>query len=81
MLRVACVQLNAKPDLAANLEEVRTWIRRARDQGAELIATPENTSGMLPDRASLLASALPEDGHPGIACFSELAVETGAAFS
>jgi len=77
-LRVACVQLNAKPDLSANLDEVRHWIRRARDQGAEFIATPENTSGMHADRASLLASALPEGGHPGIACFSELALETGA---
>jgi predicted amidohydrolase len=77
-LRVACVQLNAKPNLSPNLDEARTWIRRARDQGADLIATPENTSGMHADRASLMASALPEKGHPAIGCFSDLARETGA---
>jgi predicted amidohydrolase len=78
ILRVACIQPNAKPDLATNLDEVEHWIREAHADGAGFIATPENTSGMYPDRRALLASALPEDGHPAVARFAALAETTGA---
>ena len=78
ILRVACIQPNAKPDLAANLDEVEHWIRAAHTDGAGFIATPENTSGMYPDRRALIASALPEDGHPAVARFAALAETTGA---
>jgi len=78
ILRVACIQPNAKPDLAANLDEVEHWIRAAHADGAGFIATPENTSGMFADRRSLIASALPEEGHPAIARFAALAETTGA---
>ena len=77
-LRVACIQTNAKPDLATNLDEVERWIRAAHADGAGFIATPENTSGMYGDRKSLIAAALPEKGHPAISRFSALAEETGA---
>lgn len=77
-LRVACIQPNAKADLASNLDEVEHWIRAAHADGAGFIATPENTSGMYPHRAALLASALPEADHPAIARFAGLARETGA---
>jgi predicted amidohydrolase len=78
ILRVACVQPNAKPDLAVNLDEVEHWIRAAHADGAGFIATPENTSGMFADRRSLIASALPEEGHPAVARFAALAETTGA---
>ena len=78
ILRVACIQPNAKPDLKANLDEVAHWIRAASADGAQFIATPENTSGMYPNRAALLASALPEAGHPAVGRFAGLARETGA---
>ena len=78
ILRAACIQPNAKPDLVANLDEVEHWIREAHADGAGFIATPENTSGMYPDRRALLASALPEDGHPAVARFAALAETTGA---
>jgi predicted amidohydrolase len=78
ILRVACIQPNAKPDLAANLDAVEHWIRAAHADGAGFIATPENTSGMYADRRSLIASALPEEDHPAVARFSGLAEETGA---
>ncbi len=64
-VRVACIQLNAKADLTANLDEAEHWIRLARADGAQFIATPENTSGMYRNRGALLDSALPEAGHPG----------------
>jgi deaminated glutathione amidase len=78
ILRVACIQPNAKPDLATNLDEVEHWIRAAHADGAGFIATPENTSGMFADRRALIASALPEDGHPAVARFATLAETTGA---
>jgi predicted amidohydrolase len=78
ILRVACIQPNARPDLAANLDAVAHWIRAARADGAQFIATPENTSGMYPNRAALLAAALPEADHPAIGRFAGLARETGA---
>ena len=34
ILRVACIQPNAKPDLATNLDEVEHWIREAHADGA-----------------------------------------------
>jgi predicted amidohydrolase len=78
ILRVACVQPNAKPDLTTNLDEIEHWIRAAHADGAGFIATPENSSGMYADRRSLIASALPEEGHPAVAHFAALAEKTGA---
>jgi predicted amidohydrolase len=77
ILRAACIQLNAKPDLAANLDAAERWIRAARADGAGFIATPENTSGMYQGRSALIAAALPEAGHPAVARFSTLARELG----
>jgi predicted amidohydrolase len=76
--RIACVQMNAKPDLAANLDAAEYWIREARRAGADIIATPENTSGMFERAAALIDASMPEDGHPALARFAALAQETGA---
>jgi predicted amidohydrolase len=78
ILRVACIQPNAKPDLATNLDEIERWIRAARTDGAQFIATPENTSGIYANRAALIGSALSEEDHPAIARFAQMARETGA---
>jgi predicted amidohydrolase len=78
ILRIACVQLNAKPDLSANLDAAEHWIRAAHADGASFIATPENTSGMYDSRAALMSAALPEAEHPAIGRFSMLARVTGA---
>ena len=78
ILRVACIQSNAKPDLNANLDEAERLVRLARAEGADFIATPENTSGMFASQAALIAAALPERDHPGISRFAKLARETGA---
>jgi predicted amidohydrolase len=76
-VRVACVQLNARPDMTTSLDAAEHWIRSAHQAGAHFIVTPENTSGMYAGRAALIASALPEKDHPGIARFAKLARETG----
>lgn len=77
ILNVACLQLNARPDLDANLDEVERLARQAAANGAQFIATPENTSGMYASRSALIESALPEPGHRGLARLTGLARATG----
>lgn len=75
----ACVQLNAGPEIEPNLQAAAALIRRARDVGATLIATPENTGFIAQGREAVLQRALPEAEHPGLPFFADLACETGAA--
>lgn len=77
-LRAACVQVNAGTEIAPNLAVAGELGRRARDAGAELILYPENVSTIVQGRAKVLARALPEDAHPGLPFFADLARETGA---
>jgi predicted amidohydrolase len=77
-LKVALVQTNSARDIAPNLEIVGAQIRRAVDQGAEFVLTPENVCMIEPVREQALAKALPEADHPAIPFFSALAAETGA---
>jgi predicted amidohydrolase len=74
----ACVQMNAGPDIAANLEQAAALVREARAGGAELICTPENTGRIIADRSRLVREAPAEADHPALRYFSQLARETGA---
>lgn len=76
-IRVACVQMTSGPDIQKNLDDVSTQIRRAAENSACFIATPEMTDRMVP-AAERLASAQDESSHPALPVFSELAIETGA---
>jgi len=76
--RVACIQPNSGRDIASNVEAVGALVRRARAAGADLITTPENVS-MMEIRAKLAREkARPEDDHPALGAFRDLARETGA---
>lgn len=77
-LAVACVQVTAGTDLMANLATAGDLVRQARAAGAELIALPENVSMIVHGRKQILANARPEDSHPGVPFFADLARETGA---
>ncbi len=74
----ACIQINAAREMEPNLVTVREMVLRAREAGADLILTPENVTMLEPRNSLLREKALPEDGHPGVALFSDLARETGA---
>jgi deaminated glutathione amidase len=76
--RLACVQVNAGADLAANVAAACAFAREARAAGAELIALPECVALMEPDRRKVLAAAAPEAEHPALLAFRKLARETGA---
>ncbi|HEX8940771.1 MAG TPA: carbon-nitrogen hydrolase family protein [Candidatus Limnocylindrales bacterium] len=74
--RVALVQLDAGPDVEANLERARGLVERALAAGPELVALPETFLYRGP-AAGLRASAAPIPG-PRTEPFAELARDAGA---
>ena len=77
-LALACVQLTAGEDMGRNIEAAVAAIRAARQGGADFILTPENVSMMVPDPRQVRARAEPEESHPALGAFRDLAIETGA---
>lgn len=61
VLRVACVQLNTRDDVAANVRDALELVEAAADRGARLIALPE-TWAFKGRREGIVASAEPPDG-------------------
>ncbi len=74
----ACIQLTAGRDVGPNITAAADLVRRARDQGADLIMTPEVSDMIEPRRGLRLEKATPESAHPMLAAFKDLARETGA---
>ena len=74
----ACVQLNAKRDLADNLPVIRDLIRDAAARGAKFIVTPECSGSMEPVAERTRANTPTEDDHPGLPMVASLARDTGA---
>jgi predicted amidohydrolase len=72
---VSCIQLNAGPDIDENLKQAGMLIREAAKDGAEFVATPENTDFMRKSPELTLETALESDKHPGVPFFSFLAKE------
>lgn len=77
-LSVACLQMTAGLEWSDHAEEVARLIRLAATAGAQFIATPENTGGMVKDREGLRDHAPLMDTHPTVLAFADLARETGA---
>ena len=48
-IKTACVQLRCGDDVVANIRDAAELIRAARKDGAQFIATPENTGLMARD--------------------------------
>ncbi|MBU6506642.1 MAG: carbon-nitrogen hydrolase family protein [Alphaproteobacteria bacterium] len=76
--KAACIQMTSGPAIEANVTAASELVRRARDQGAELIMTPEVSDMIEPKRALAADKARPEDQHAMVAAFRDLARETGA---
>lgn len=74
-LKLACVQMTAGDDMAANIAAASALIRQARAAGAEFIATPENTGFMAFSGAQMLGQAETEADHPALKAFRALAAE------
>jgi predicted amidohydrolase len=75
--RAACVQLRSSDDIAENIRATSALIREAKGQGADFIATPENTTLMAPDGGAKLAQSFAEDADPALPQFRALAEELG----
>ena len=75
--RAACVQLRSSDDVEENIRVTCNFIRDAHRQGAEFIATPENTTLMAPDGGAKLEKSFTEDSDPALPRFRTLAEELG----
>jgi predicted amidohydrolase len=75
--RAACVQLRSGDDVAQNIRDAAHWIRAAAKDGAQFVATPENTTLMAPDGGAKLAHSYDEARDPALPVFGELAKELG----
>lgn len=74
-MKISLVQMNSTRDIATNLLASGKAIREAAAQGGQLIATPENTTMIEPDRKQALRNTPYEKEHPGLGFFSGLAQE------
>ncbi len=77
-LRAAIIQVNAGPEIEPNLVQAGALVRGAVADGAQLVCLPENVSLMAQGREKILARVKPEESHPGVPFFRDLARETGA---
>jgi predicted amidohydrolase len=76
LLRVACVQLNARGDKAANVEKAEKLVARAASTGADLVVLPEKWNAWgSPD--VLRAAAEPIEGGETVAAMSDWARRHG----
>ena len=73
--KAACVQLRSSDDVAENIRHTIALVREAAAQGANFIATPENTTLMAPDGGAKLAQSFYEAHDPALPAFSALARE------
>lgn len=73
----ACLQVNASNDMSANLDVVTRLTREAAASGADIVLMPENVVMMEWGRDNIVAKAMPEDTHTGLAALRALANELG----
>ncbi len=73
----ACIQLTSKGDVQENLDVATALIREAAAAGADVIATPEVTNMLEPNKAEARAKAQLQDDDVTLKAFRALAEETG----
>ncbi len=77
VFKAACVQLRSSDDVHENIVDTSNLIRDAVRQGAQFIATPENTTLMAPDGGAKLEKSCIESQDPALPEFRDLAAELG----
>ena len=75
ILKTACIQVSAGPDIAGNISVLDKMIREAAGNGARLVATPENSCHVLGKSEKKLETASAQDDHPLVAHMAALAKE------
>jgi predicted amidohydrolase len=76
-IRAACVQLRCGDDVAENVRDAAELVRAAHKDGAQFIATPENTGLMARDGGAKLEKTFVEKDDPALRQFCALAEELG----
>ena len=71
----ACVQLTSGSDMDVNIKAAGDLIREAAGQGADFIATPENTNLLLLDNDERFRKVHRQAEDPGLQAFRDLAQE------
>lgn len=74
-VKIGLVQPNIWDDMASNIGHVSALIRKAKADGAEFVATPENSAFMGANAAASVAAGRPEEQHPALQAFRQLAQE------
>ncbi len=74
--RLACVQVSAGNDMAANIAATEKLVRAAARE-ADLVALPECVVMLEPNRKLAIEKAAPEIAHPALAAFRAMARDTG----
>ncbi|OIN85813.1 MAG: hypothetical protein AUJ12_07700 [Alphaproteobacteria bacterium CG1_02_46_17] len=80
-IKVAALQMNSGPNMAANLVVFEEMIRQAATAGAYFVASPENTDLLGLKAEEKLARVLGEENHPFIELCKSLAQELGVWIS
>lgn len=76
-LRVSCIQNCAGANTERNLADLKTMIGKAADSGARLICLPEYASCYGMSRGRLQVGAEPENSHPALDAFRDMAERHG----
>ncbi len=76
--RAACVQLNSRDDMAANLHAIAEGVRAAAGDGADLILLPEYAALLDGSGRVMRENSYPEAGHPALDACQALAREVAA---
>ena len=74
-LKIACIQLRSGDDVMENARIASGFIREAARNGANFIATPENTCLMAPDGGAKIEKTFVEKDDPALPAFRALAAE------
>ena len=80
-MRVAALQLNAKPNIHDNITEILILAKKALDDGAELIATPENSCFIKAKTEEKLRASFSEENHPTLHALQNFAKENSVFIS
>ena len=75
--RLACVQVNAGTEIAANVAAASGLVREAAGDGAEFVSLPECVALLEPDRAALDRKTPAAADHSALQAFAALAAELG----
>jgi predicted amidohydrolase len=72
-MRVCCLQMRSCRSVEDNLQTVQELVRAAASQGAEYVLTPEMTTLLERDKASLFSKILLQEDDPAVRRFADLA--------